>query len=46
MSEEAKAAPVADKATSEAGEADSGATDWQAKYEAMRQHSREWERRA
>lgn len=35
------------KAEGEAAERGDGkSTDWQAKYEAMRQHSREWERKA
>lgn len=40
MAEEAK------EAQEQQAERAEEATDWQAKYEAMRQHSREWERKA
>lgn len=42
MAEEPKAQETTDQADQQAEEA----TDWQAKYEEMRKHSREWEKQA
>lgn len=46
MAEEATAAQVVEQEQAKPAEQEGKPVDWQAKYEAMRQHSRDWESKA